>query len=175
MSDFQGLPLLTGGRARKWAIRIGRYICGGALGHDIAAVPAGSGAHVHQVVRGIEQVLVVFHAEDGVPGIPQTEKGCQEKGHFIEVKAAGGFVQNEQGPFPVFRQFPGQGFGQFRSYFYALGFSAGKVSALRLRLRYPSPTSCIFSGWQALGREEKIPAASSTVRASAWAMDFPFR
>ena len=89
-------------------------------------MPAGSGAHVHQVVRGIEQVLVVFHAEDGVPGIPQTENGCQEKGHFIEVKAAGGFVQNEQGPFPVFRQFPGRGFGQFRSYFYALGFSAGK-------------------------------------------------
>ena len=89
-------------------------------------MPAGSGAHVHQVVRGIEQVLVVFHAEDGVSGIPQAEKGCQEKGHFIEVEAAGGFVQNEQSPFSVFLQFPGRGFGQFRSYFYALGFSAGK-------------------------------------------------
>ena len=140
MSDFQGLPLLTGDEpGRSGRFRIGRYICGGALGHDIAAVPAGSGAHVHQVVRGIEQVLVVFHAEDGVPGIPQTEKGCQEKGHFIEVKAAGGFVQNEQGPFPVFRQFPGRGFGQFRSYFYALGFSAGKGCLLYTS---PSPRDC---------------------------------
>ena len=111
---------------------------------------------VHQVVRGIEQVLVVFHAEDGVPGIPQTEKGCQEKGHFIEVKAAGGFVQNEQGPFPVFRQFPGRGFGQFRSYFMRWDSPPERVSALRLRLRYPSPTSCmLFRMAAALGREEK--------------------
>ena len=51
-----------------------------------------------------------------------------------------------------------------------------RVSALRLRLRYPSPTSCmLFRMAAALGREEKNSAASSTVRASAWAMDFPFQ
>ena len=119
---------------------------------------SGSGAHVNQVVRGVQQVLVVFHAEDGVPGVPQTEKSRQKKGHFIEVEAAGRFVKNEEGALAVLRQFPGRGLGQLRGYFDALGFPAGEGVCPAVR-----------------GREEKNSAASSTVSASAWAMDFPFQ
>ncbi len=43
----------------------------GARRHDLAAVAARPGAHVHNEVRGAHGVLVVFHHDEGVAQIPQ--------------------------------------------------------------------------------------------------------
>ena len=78
---------------------------------------------------GVFQKLPVV--ADGNYGAGVVAYRCRYYFYALDVQIVGGFVQNEQGPFPVFRQFPGRGFSQFRSYFYALGFSAVLSAIIR--------------------------------------------
>ena len=54
------------------------HLGGGALGDDVAAVLAGAGAEVEQVVGGADRLLVVLDDDDGVAEVAQALEGGDE-------------------------------------------------------------------------------------------------
>ena len=67
-----------------------------AAGHDLSAVDAGPGAHVHDIVGGPHGVLIVLHHQQGVAQVPQVLHSLQQHVIVPLVQADGGLVQNIQ-------------------------------------------------------------------------------
>ena len=69
-------------------------ILDGALGHDLAAVDACTGADVHDVVRRAHGVLVVLDHDEGVAQIAQPLERVKQLVVVALVQADGGLVEN---------------------------------------------------------------------------------
>ena len=69
---------------------------GGAFGDDLAAVAAGFGAEVDEVIGGLDDLEVVFDDQEGIAGFDETVEDLEQHGDVVEVQAGGGFVENEQ-------------------------------------------------------------------------------
>ena len=53
------------------ALRVGHHLLGRAFRHHLAAMDAGARAHVHDMVRGEDRLLVVLDDDDAVAEIAQ--------------------------------------------------------------------------------------------------------
>jgi hypothetical protein len=62
----------------------------------VAAVDAGRGSHVDQVVGGSDRVFVVLDHEDGVADVAQAAERTEQAFVVALVEADGGFVQHVQ-------------------------------------------------------------------------------
>ena len=65
-----------------------------ALRHDAAAMDAGAGTHVDQVVGGPDHVLVVLHHEHAVADVAQVPQGADQAVVVALVQADARFVQH---------------------------------------------------------------------------------
>src|SRR5690606_12157412 len=65
-----------------------------ALGDDGAAVDAGAGANVDDVVGGLDGVFVVLDDQDGVADVGEVSEGGDESVVVALVQADGGFVED---------------------------------------------------------------------------------
>ena len=83
--------ILTGNRTRA-----GNDILQGARGHNLAAVAACAGAHIHQKIGGPHGVLVMLHHDQGVAQVPQMLQGCQQLVVIPLVQTNGGLIQDIQ-------------------------------------------------------------------------------
>ena len=105
-------------------------VFGGAVGDDGAAVGAGFGADVDEVVCFGHDAGVVFDDDDGVAFVDEAVEDVDELLHVFEVEADGGFFDEVE----VFRGklggvdllFDGAAFGEFGDEFEPLGFAAGE-------------------------------------------------
>ena len=86
--DFAG-EVLAGDRGG-----VGHDLGGGAVGHEEAAVFAGAGAEVEDVVGFADGVFVVLDDEDGVAEIAQGFEGGDEALVIALVEADGGLVED---------------------------------------------------------------------------------
>ena len=75
----------------------GGELAGRAGGYDLAAVLASAGAHVDDVVGGLEDVEVALDDEDGVAAVDELDEEGEECADVLEVESGGGLVQNEEG------------------------------------------------------------------------------
>lgn len=66
----------------------------GTLGHNVAAMDAGTGADIHQVVGGADRVLVVLHHDQGVAQVPQLGEGGEQAIVVALVQPDAGFVEH---------------------------------------------------------------------------------
>ncbi len=73
---------------------VGGHLLGGALGHHLAAVHAGAGADVDDVVGGADGVLVVFHHQHRVAQVAQPGEGVEQPFVIALVQADGGLVEH---------------------------------------------------------------------------------
>jgi len=89
-----------------------------ALRHDVAAVHAGTGADVHNVVGGANRVLVVLHHDQGVAQIPQLGEGVEEAIVVALVQADARLIQHVEDTGEAGTDLGGQPD--------ALGFTAGE-------------------------------------------------
>ena len=65
-----------------------------ALHHHLAAVDAGAGAHLHDVVGGADGVLVVLHHDDGVADVAQAFEGRDHLHVVLRVQADARLVEH---------------------------------------------------------------------------------
>ncbi len=65
-----------------------------ALGDDLAAMDAGAGAHVDDIVGGADRVLVMLDDEDGVAEIAQPLERVEQPVIVALVQADGGLVED---------------------------------------------------------------------------------
>ena len=89
-----------------------------AARHDGAAVDAGAGADVHDVIGGANGLLVVFHHQHRVADVAQVGEGAEQAGVVALVQADGWFVQDVKHPHQTSADLARQA--------NALGFAAGK-------------------------------------------------
>ena len=82
------------GQGRLGALQVGQ----GALGHDLAAVLAGPGADVDQVVGGADGGLVVLDHDQGVAEVAQPDQGLDQPVVVALVQPDGGLVEHVQHP-----------------------------------------------------------------------------
>ncbi len=83
----------TGDRAR------GRCdLFGGPCGDNQPPVGAAPRTQIHQVIRSLEHVQIVFDHEHGITCIHQALQGLQEAGHVCHVEPCGGLREYIQGP-----------------------------------------------------------------------------
>jgi hypothetical protein len=107
--------------------RIGGDLVRRALGHQLAAVDAGAGPQVHDVVGGADGVLVVLDDDDAVADVAQPGQRGQEPLVVALVQADGGLVEHVHDA-----DQPGADLAREPD---ALRLAAGEVSALRSRVR----------------------------------------
>ncbi len=69
-------------------------LLGGAVGDEVAAVFAGAGAEVEDVVGFADGVFVVLDDEDGVAEVAEVFEGVDEALIVALVEADGGFVED---------------------------------------------------------------------------------
>ena len=84
---------------------------------DLAAGIAGFGADVDDVIRGFDDVEIVFNDDDGVAEIGESVENGDELIHVIGMEACGWFVENKE-------RFGSRGFGDFFGEFHSLCFAA---------------------------------------------------
>jgi hypothetical protein len=82
------------GQRRLHPLQVGQ----GALGHDLAAVLAGPGADVDQVVGGADGGLVVLDHDQGVAEVAQPDQGLDQAVVVALVEPDGGLVEHVQHP-----------------------------------------------------------------------------
>ena len=73
---------------------VGHDLLRRALGHDAAAVLAGAGPHVDDVVRQAHGLLVVLHDDDGVAEVAQAQQRLDEAAVVALVQADAGLVED---------------------------------------------------------------------------------
>ena len=66
----------------------------GTRRHDLAAVNARAGAHIHDIVRAAHGILVVLDHDDGITEVPQVLQGRNELIVVTLVQANAGLVQH---------------------------------------------------------------------------------
>ena len=101
------LALLAGPRDRRDRdrLRAAEIAAGEAVGtcddrrrlafrHDLAAVDAGAGPHVHDIVRAHDRVLVMLDHEHGVAEVAQVAERAEQAGIVALVQADGGLVEH---------------------------------------------------------------------------------
>ena len=76
--------------------RVGRHLGIGALRHHLAAVDAGPGTHVHDMVGGTDHVLVVLDHDHAVALVTQLLQEFIEAVYVARVHADAGFVKDIQ-------------------------------------------------------------------------------
>ena len=67
-----------------------------ALENDVAAAAAGLGADFDDVIGGADHGLVVFHDDDGVPGVGEGADDRDEAVDVARVQADAGFIEDEE-------------------------------------------------------------------------------
>ncbi len=92
-------------------------LLGRALRDDIAAVDAGAGAEVHDVVRGAQGLLVVLDDDQGVADVAQVDEGVDKFLVVPLVQADRGLVEDVEDP--------DEGRSDLRREAYALGLAPG--------------------------------------------------
>ena len=83
--------------ARYWPVSeagFGHDLCGRAVGDEVAAVLAGAGAEVEDVVGVADGVFVVLDDEDGVAEVAEVFEGLEEALVVALVEADGGLVEH---------------------------------------------------------------------------------
>ncbi len=75
-------------------VRVGHDLGGRALRHDLAAVDAGAGADVDDVIGGEDRVFVVLDDDHGVAEVAQVFERGQQAVVVALVQADGGFVED---------------------------------------------------------------------------------
>ena len=93
-----GDPLLAGEILTRQAVGVGHDLLRCTGGHHLAAVDAGAGTDVDQVVRRPHGVLVVLHHQQGVAQVPQVLQRRQQLVVVPLVQTDGGLVQDIQHP-----------------------------------------------------------------------------
>ena len=68
-----------------------------ACGNDFSSMCACGGAEVDEVVGTLDDVKVVLNDEEGMTTINETLEDDEEAFDVGEMKAGGGFVENEEG------------------------------------------------------------------------------
>ena len=81
--------------AGGYAGRAGEHVAGSALVDDGAAQVAGAGAEFDDIVRRLDNVGIVLDDIDRVAHVHHLLKQIDEVAHVLEVKAVGGFVDDE--------------------------------------------------------------------------------
>ena len=76
------------------AFGVGHDVIDRAFGHDFAAVDAGTGADVHNMIGHADGVFVMLDDDHGVTEIAKTFQGFQQPVIVALVEADGGFVQH---------------------------------------------------------------------------------
>ena len=66
----------------------------GALGNDVAAGGAGSGAEVDDIVGFADELEIVLDDHDGVAHFDQAAEHLDEEAHVVRVEADGGFLDD---------------------------------------------------------------------------------
>ena len=87
---------LSGEVLSRQGAGLGHDVVQGAGGHDLAAVDARAGAHVHDEIRRADGLLVMLHHQKGVADVPQIPKGGKQPGVVPLVQADGRLVQDIQ-------------------------------------------------------------------------------
>lgn len=105
------------GRARD-GVRHGCQFLKGALSHNPAAMDAGSRPHVHNVVRTLHGVFIMFHDQQGIAPALEFIQCTQQQFVVPRMQADGGFIQHVKHAAQVGAQLGCQAD--------ALGFPAGK-------------------------------------------------
>ena len=82
--DFPAQPMAGGGIDFR----------GRAGGKEEAAIAAGAGADIDEVVGGADDFLIVFHDYHRISQIAETEKGADEPSGIGGVKADAGFIED---------------------------------------------------------------------------------
>ncbi len=73
------------------------FLDGRSLIDDVAAVLAGAGAEVDEVVGGAHDGLFVFDDDEGVALVAQAVHDADEALDVAGMQADGGFIEHEQG------------------------------------------------------------------------------
>ena len=89
---------LAGEVLARQAVGVGHDLLRRAGGHHLAAMDAGAGADVDQVVRRPHGVLVVLHHQQRVAQVPEVFQGGQQLVVVPLVQADGGLIQDIQHP-----------------------------------------------------------------------------
>lgn len=85
------------------------YGFGRALAHEVAAATSAFGSEVDEIVGCFHHVGIVLHDDYGVAALNEGRETVQKGGDVVEVKACGGFVEDEhRGPVLLTRQIGGQ-------------------------------------------------------------------
>ena len=64
----------------------------------LSAVHAGPGAHLHNVFRGADSILIVLHHDDGVADIAEAFERCDHLHIVFGMQANAGLVEHIQRP-----------------------------------------------------------------------------
>ena len=98
--------------------RLLRHLFRGAGGHEFAAAVAAFRAQIDEVVRGFDDLQVVFDDDDGVAFVHQAVEHQEQLFDVRQVEPGGGLVQDIEGA-------AGSPFAQFLGEIQALGLAAG--------------------------------------------------
>ena len=79
---------------RGHAVRAGQHFLGPAGGHHFAAMDAGAGPHIDQIVGGADGVLVMLDHDDRVAQVAQALQRSQQALVVALMQADGGLVQH---------------------------------------------------------------------------------
>src|SRR3546814_3048376 len=61
------------------AVSVGEHFVKRTLRHDLPAVDARAGAHVHDVIGGADRILVMLHDDDGVAEVAEALQGDEDR------------------------------------------------------------------------------------------------
>ena len=73
-----------------------RQFFGRPLGNNCAAMRAGFGAEIYDVIRGLDDIQVVFNYDQSVASTHKLMKKTQERGDIIEMQASCRFVEDQE-------------------------------------------------------------------------------
>ena len=111
----------------------GSELAGRADGYDLAAVLASAGAHVDDVVGGLEDVEVVLDDEYGVAAVDELAEEGEECADVLEVESGGGLIEDEEGSSGILLAEFG---GELDALFLSTGEGGGWLSQLDVSEAY---------------------------------------
>src|SRR3546814_4627684 len=76
------------------AVSVGEHFVKRTLRHDLPAVDARAGAHVHDVIGGADRILVMLHDDDGVAEVAEALQGDEQAIIVALVQADAGLVED---------------------------------------------------------------------------------
>ena len=97
-----------------------RDLLGGAGGNDSPAAVASLRSHVDDIVRGLDDIEIVFNDHGGVAALDEFAQDLCQLGNIVEMETGGGLIQDIDG-------LSGTLSGKFRRQLDALGLAAGEL------------------------------------------------